>query len=90
MLASPDTLARAVERAYAPSRAPKNALQTLVARVADSDFQVVTNQGTGVFTAFELEDPSVVKLADVILKQGVRYRATEIHVEPGAEQGRVR
>lgn len=90
MMASPAVLARALERAYAPSRAPKNALQTLVAQVADSEFQVVTNEGQGVFTAFELEDPSVVKLADVVLKQAVRYRATEIHVEPGAEQGRVR
>lgn len=90
MMASPHGLQRALERAYAPARAPRNALQTLVARVADTDFQVVTNQGQGLFTSFELEDPSVVKLADVILKQGVRYRATEIHVEPGAEKGRVR
>ena len=90
MLASPAALGRMLERAYAPSRAPKNALQTLVAQVADSDFQVVTNQGKGMFTSFELEDPSVVKLADIILKQAVRYRATEIHIEPGHEQGRVR
>lgn len=90
MLASPGVLARTLERAYAPARAPKNALQTLVAQVADSDFQVVTNQGKGMFTSFELEDPSVVKLADIILKQAVRYRATEIHIEPGYEQGRVR
>lgn len=90
MLASPDVLGRTLERAYAPARAPKNALQTLVAQVADTDFQVVTNQGKGMFTSFELEDPSVVKLADVILKQAVRYRATEIHIEPGYEEGRVR
>jgi len=90
MMASPTALARALERAYAPSRAPKNALQTLVAQVAESDFQVTTNQGRGLFTSFELEDPAVVKLADVILQQAVRYRATEIHIEPGAEQGRVR
>lgn len=90
MMSSPSRIAPAIERAYAPSRAPKNALQTLVARVAESDFQVVTNQGSGLFTSFELEDPAVVKLTDVILQQGVRYRATEIHVEPGAQQGRVR
>lgn len=90
MMASPAVLAPALERAYAPARAPKNALQTLVARVAESEFQVVTNQGQGLFTSFELEDPAVVKLADVILQQGVRYRATEIHIEPGAQHGRVR
>lgn len=90
LMASPSVLSEALERAYAPARAPKNALQTLVARVAESDFQVVTNQGKGLFTAFELEDPAVVKLGDVVLQQGVRYRATEIHIEPGAQQGRVR
>jgi len=90
MMASPTVLSQAMERAYAPARAPKNALQTLVAQVAESDFQVVTNQGQGLFTSFELEDPAVVKLADVVTQQGLRYRATEIHVEPGAQQGRVR
>jgi type II secretory ATPase GspE/PulE/Tfp pilus assembly ATPase PilB-like protein/ActR/RegA family two-component response regulator len=90
MMSSPTALAEAMERAYAPARAPKNALQTLVARVAESDFQVVTNQGKGLFTSFELEDPAVVKLSDVVLQQAVRYRATEIHIEPGAVQGRVR
>ena len=86
MMGSPTVLAQALERAYAPARAPKNALQTLVARVAESDFQVVTNQGQGLFTSFELEDPAVVKLAEVVLHQAVRYRATEVHIEPGASR----
>lgn len=90
LLASPSKLGRSLERAYAPARQPRNALQTLVAQVAESDFQVVTNQGKGLFTSFELEDPSVVKLADLVLQQGLRYRATEIHVEPGKQTGRVR
>lgn len=90
LLASPVKLAESLERAYAPARRPRNALQTLVARVAESDFQVVTNQGKGMFTSFELEDPDVVKLGDIVLQQGLRYRATEIHVEPGKEAGRVR
>jgi type IV pilus assembly protein PilB len=90
LIASPPAISAAIERAYAPARAPKNALQTLVAQVAETDFQVVSNQGRGLFTAFELEDPAVVKLSDVILQQGVRYRATEIHIEPAPTQGRIR
>jgi type II secretory ATPase GspE/PulE/Tfp pilus assembly ATPase PilB-like protein/CheY-like chemotaxis protein len=90
LMSSPTTLSEALERAYAPARAPKNALQTLVARVAESDFKVITSEGKGLFTGLELEDPAVVKLAEVVLHQGVRYRATEIHIEPGANQGRVR
>lgn len=90
LLVSPSRMDGAMERAYAPARAPKNALQTLVAQVAASDFQVVTSSGTGLFTSFDLQDPTVVKLSDVILQQAVRYRATEIHVEPGRDNGRVR
>ena len=90
LLVSPSRMDNAMERAYAPARAPKNALQTLVAQVAASDFQVVTSSGTGLFTSFDLQDPTVVKLSDVILHQAVRYRATEIHVEPGRDNGRVR
>lgn len=90
LLASPARIDRVMERAYAPARAPKNALQTLVAQVAASDFQIVTAAGTGMFTTFDLEDPAVVKLADVILQQALRYRATEVHVEPGRDGGRVR
>jgi type II secretory ATPase GspE/PulE/Tfp pilus assembly ATPase PilB-like protein/CheY-like chemotaxis protein len=90
LLAGPARLAETLERAYAPARQPRNALQTLVAKVAESDFQVVTNQGKGMFTSFELEDPAVVQLADIVLQQALRYKATEIHVEPGKESGRVR
>ena len=90
LLVSPSRMDGAMERAYAPARAPKNALQTLVAQVASSDFQVVTSSGTGLFTTFDLQDPTVVKLSDIILHQAVRYRATEIHVEPGRDNGRVR
>lgn len=90
LLASPVKLAESLERAYAPARQPRNVLQTLVAKVAESDFQVITNQGSGLFTSFELEDPDVVNLANLVLQQGLRYRATEIHVEPGKESGRVR
>jgi type II secretory ATPase GspE/PulE/Tfp pilus assembly ATPase PilB-like protein/CheY-like chemotaxis protein len=90
LLASPQNLARAMERAYAPTRAPRNALQTLVAQVASSDFQVVTSAGKGLFTSFELQDPAVVKLSDLILQQALRYRATEVHIEPGRQAGRIR
>jgi type II secretory ATPase GspE/PulE/Tfp pilus assembly ATPase PilB-like protein/CheY-like chemotaxis protein len=90
MMASPVQLAPAIERAYAPARSPKNALQTLVAQVAESDYEILTSEGHRLHTGLQFEDPAVVKLVDVLLQQGVRYRATEIHVEPGAQQGRVR
>ncbi|MDZ7780226.1 MAG: ATPase, T2SS/T4P/T4SS family [Gemmatimonadota bacterium] len=90
LMASPTAIAQALDRAYAPQQAPGNSLQELVAEVAESDFQVVTSDGRGSFTSFELEDPAVVKLADVILQQAVRYRATEVHIEPDRQRGRVR
>jgi len=61
-----------------------------VAEAASEDFSVVSSDGQGRFTSFALEAPAVVKLTDVILKQAVRYRATEIHLQPGRDRGRVR
>ena len=90
LMASPRAIGEALDRAYQARQAPGNTLEWLVAEVAESDFQVVTSDGRGMFTSFELEDPAVVRLADLILQQAVRYRATEIHVEPGREKGRVR
>jgi type II secretory ATPase GspE/PulE/Tfp pilus assembly ATPase PilB-like protein len=89
LLANPAALAEALDHAYAPRQAPRNSLEHLVAEVAKSDFQVVTSDGRGMFTSFELEDPVVVRLADVILQQGVRYRATEIHIEAGRVRYRI-
>lgn len=89
-VASPNKLTPAIERAYAPARAPKNALQTLVAQVASTDFQVISVQGNALSTSFGLDDPALVKLTNFFLQQAARYRATEIHVEPGLQQGRVR
>jgi type IV pilus assembly protein PilB len=90
VVASPSALAIAIERAYSPARAPRNALQTLVAQVAENDFRVITVQGGLATTSFELDDPALVKLTNFFLQQAVRYRATEIHVEPGGQNGRVR
>ena len=90
LLASPAPLATSLERAYAPARAPRNALQTLVAQVAEIDFEIVAHEEGGLTTSFALEDPAVVRLADLVTQQALRYRATEIHIEPGRDKGRVR
>lgn len=92
LMASPPAISQAIDRAYAPVRSARSTLQTLVTEAASNDFQLVTSQGgaTGAITRFELEAPAVVKLTDIILQQAVRYRATEIHLEPGRETGRVR
>jgi type II secretory ATPase GspE/PulE/Tfp pilus assembly ATPase PilB-like protein/CheY-like chemotaxis protein len=96
LISSPSKLAEATERAYAPARAPRNALQTLVAQVAASDphvvatdFQILTGKD-GKIVNFDIEEPSLVKLTNFIIGQALKYRATEIHIEPGAREGRVR
>lgn len=90
LMSSPSAIAEALDHAYAPRQAPGTTLEQLVHEVARSDFQIVTSDGRGAFTSFELEDPAVVRLADVLLQQAVRYRATEILIEPGRDKGRVR
>ena len=91
LMASPPAISQAIDRAYAPVRSVRSTLRTLVTEAASNDFQLVTQgAGTGAITRFELEAPAVVKLTDIILQQAVRYRASEIHLEPGRERGRVR
>jgi type II secretory ATPase GspE/PulE/Tfp pilus assembly ATPase PilB-like protein/CheY-like chemotaxis protein len=92
LMASPPAISQAIDRAYAPVRSARSTLQTLVTEAASNDFQLITSQGigTGAITRFELEAPAVVKLTDIILQQAGRYRASEIHLEPGRETGRVR
>ncbi len=92
LMASPPAISQAIDRAYSPVRSVRSTLQTLVTEAASNDFQLVTSQGTGTgaITRFELEAPAVVKLTDIILQQAGRYRASEIHLEPGRETGRVR
>jgi len=92
LMASPPAISQAIDRAYAPVRSVRSTLHTLVTEAASNDFQVVTSQGgaPGAITRFELEAPAVVKLTDIVLQQAVRYRASEIHLEPGREAGRVR
>lgn len=58
--------------------------------MAQSDFQIVTNQGERLLTSLELEDSAVIKLADVMLHEAVRYRTMQIQTEPSTIQGRVR
>jgi len=90
LMASPPAMAEAIDRAYAPARSVRSMLRTLVTEAASSDLQLVTGQGTGTITRFELEAPAVVKLTDLVLQQAGRYRASEIHLEPGRETARVR
>lgn len=89
-LATPYPLSQAIEQAYRSDKSAQVALQTLVAEAEGTDFQVVSSDGRGLFTNLDIESPAVVKLSDLILKQSTRYRASEVHIEPGNQQGRVR
>jgi type II secretory ATPase GspE/PulE/Tfp pilus assembly ATPase PilB-like protein/CheY-like chemotaxis protein len=58
--------------------------------VASTEFQVVASDGRGLFTGLELESPAVVKFGDLVLQEGVRLEASELHLEPGRKLARIR
>ncbi len=89
-VAGPYRLGQALEAAFSANETPLSLLQRLAEEAARADFQVVTSDGRGLFTSLELEAPAVVKLSDLVLRQAVRYRASEIHLEPGIQRGRIR
>lgn len=90
LVASPRAIAEAMDRAYAPDQSTRSTLQTLIDAAASDDLRIVTGQTTEELVPLELEAPAVVKLAGQILRVATRYRATEIHLEPGRENGCVR
>lgn len=90
LVASPWEIEGALDRAYAPVQSVRSNLSTLVAAAASEELSIVSGQISDELVPLEVESPPVVKLADVILRVAVRYRATEIHLVPGRKTGYVR
>ena len=92
-IAGPFLLAGAIDEAFRASptlASPQDDLQALINEASESDFQVVSSDGQGMFTSLELEAPAIVKLSEMVLHQALANRASEIHIEPGKERARVR
>ncbi|MBI4538018.1 MAG: Flp pilus assembly complex ATPase component TadA [Gemmatimonadetes bacterium] len=88
-VAPPGALKRAISSAYSPEQALDNLLTSVGAEAGDS-VRVVEEMGPEEIGTDELEQAPVVRLTNVILRDAIRERASDIHIEPGYDGAAVR
>jgi type II secretory ATPase GspE/PulE/Tfp pilus assembly ATPase PilB-like protein/ActR/RegA family two-component response regulator len=88
-VAAPAAIKQALDGCYSPDRA----MEGLLRAVDDQQIhavEVITENEAEAIGASEVEAAPVVKLANLILHEAVRQRASDIHIEPGRHGGQVR
>ncbi|HVZ79022.1 MAG TPA: ATPase, T2SS/T4P/T4SS family, partial [Gemmatimonadaceae bacterium] len=88
-LAPPGAIAEAINAGYSPDRAVERLLTTVDAEIADA-VRVVDEMEPETVAVEEVDAAPVVKLSNLILREGVASGASDIHIEPGPKGGVVR
>ncbi len=88
-IAAPRAIEQAIDAAYAPDRAVERLLVHLAGDSAN-DVRVVEDAQAEEHSADEVEAGPVVKLMSLILRDAVKQRASDIHVQSGVAGGVVR
>ena len=88
-VAPPSQILEALDARYAPDRAVERLLDRVGVEMA-SAVSVVNEVEPESVIAREAEAAPIVKLTNMILGDAVRARASDIHLEPAGEGGRVR
>jgi len=88
-LAPPHLIAQAIERAYASDVSANKALSQLDNDLTDA-VRVIEETKPEAVAANDVESAPVVKLTNLILRDAVLQRASDIHIEPGEGGGAVR
>jgi type IV pilus assembly protein PilB len=89
VLASPSAIAVALDASYAPQSSAESLLAAAGDDLTDA-VQVAESAGPESIRAEDALSTPVVSLANLLIRDGVRSRASDIHVEPGRTEGVVR
>lgn len=89
-IAPPEAVAKALDDHYSPDRAMDGWLQAVGEADALNAVEVVEETQAEAIATSDVEAEPVVKLANLILREAVKQRASDIHVEPGRHGGHVR
>jgi type II secretory ATPase GspE/PulE/Tfp pilus assembly ATPase PilB-like protein/ActR/RegA family two-component response regulator len=88
-VASPQAIQDAIDQRFSPEKAVESLLGTL--EVEDEDaLRLVEEMGPEAITEEDVAATPVVKLANLIIRDGVNAGASDIHIEPGRRVGAVR
>jgi type IV pilus assembly protein PilB len=88
-IAPPAEIKAAIEARYAPDRAVERLLNRVGAEMA-STVRVVEESAPEAVAAREAASAPIIKLTNLILGDAVHARASDIHLEPAGDGGRVR
>ncbi|MDP1858914.1 MAG: ATPase, T2SS/T4P/T4SS family [Gemmatimonadaceae bacterium] len=88
-VATPEAIQEALDERYEPDRSVARLLDRVGAEIADA-VRVVHEDEPEMVADHDAKSPPIVKLTTVILGDAVRARASDIHLEPAADGGRVR
>ena len=91
-VAAPAAIQDALDARYAPDRAVETLLGTLESEMDDADMAVklVEEMGPEHISEDEVQATPVVKLTNLILRDGIAQGASDIHIEPGRRTGLIR
>jgi len=89
-VAGPAALSESINIKYAPERAMETLLQSVDPGGLSEQVEVVENSSPEEVNAMEAEATPVIRLTNMILHAAVAAGASDIHVEPGRNQGVVR
>ena len=91
-VASPMAIGDALDQRFAPEKAVETLLGTLEAEMdeADTAVKLVEEMGPEHISEDDVKSTPVVKLTNLIMRDGIAQGASDIHIEPGRRTGAIR
>jgi len=90
-VASPRAIKEAIDERFSPDMAVENLLGTLeMADDSEDTVRLVEEMGPEAITEGDVEATPVVKLTNLIIRDGIAQGASDLHIEPGRKIGVVR
>ncbi len=90
-VASPKAITMALDDRFSPEKAVENLLDNLDFMEEDEDaVKLVEAMGPEAISEGDVQTTPVVKLTNLILREGISQAASDIHIEPGRQLGTVR
>lgn len=88
-VAAPSDIQEALDAAYSSDSAVEGILSSMD-EGAEGDVDVVEDEGPESISAEDADSGPVIRLTNLILRDGIESGASDIHVEPGRRKGNIR
>lgn len=89
-VASPRAIKEAIDERFSPGKAVENLLGSLEMEDTEDAVKLVEEMGPEEITEGDIQSTPVVKLTNLIIRDGIAQGASDLHIEPGRKLGVVR